>query len=149
MRTPSKTAINVLVISASSIVLILSILFYLDFSRTLLIFPKSKQQVNSEVKTLFEQIPLNADKDEVLNLIHKQIDDKKFHVNDNNSFIQVISPYDYSFTWSWTILIFFDKNSSIGVAIRPIDGSNYWFCDAPSDKGSIPNNFKTNGKCIN
>ena len=149
MLTNSKVVRNVLVISVSSTILILSTLFYLDYTRTLLISPKTKQQVNTEVKSLFEALPLNATKTEILNIVHRKTEGKNFHINDNNGFVQVISPHDYSFTWSWTILIFFDENNnSVGIAIRPIDGSNYWFCKAPADKGIIPKEYITSGKCI-
>lgn len=144
-----KSMKNVLVKVVISIIIICAMLFYLDYTRILIFLPKTKQQVNFEVRTLFNNIPLNIEKTELISHIHLEVSGKRFHINDNHSVVQIIPPYDYTLTWSWTIWVFFDnRGNSIGVAIRPIDDVRYWFCDAPKDKGTIPKRFHNQGNCI-
>lgn len=144
-----KAVKNVLVIAVSSMIVICAIIFYLDYTRLFIFLPKTKQQINFEVKTLFNSIPLNVEKTEIISRIRPEINGKRFHINDNDSVVQIIPPYDYTFTWSWTIFILFDnRGKSIGVAIRPIDDVRYWFCDAPKDKGIIPKGYQHQKNCI-
>lgn len=144
-----KAVKNVLVIVVSSMIIICTTIFYLDYTRLFIFLPKTKQQVNFEVTTLFNSIPLNIEKTELISRIHPEISGKGFHINDNHAVVQIIPPYDYTFTWSWTILVFFDNRGySIGVAIRPIDDVRYWFCDAPKDKGIIPKGYQHQKNCI-
>ncbi len=151
MRIKGKTVISVLVIVVSSFVILFSIIIFLDKTRNILFFPNSKKQVHQEMKELFELLQIGMNKNESLNLIQDFTKNKKFIINDNNNVIQIISPYDYSFTWSWTIYVILNsKNIVQGIAVRPIDDVSYMFCHAPNDKGVIPKKYViTKKNCIN
>lgn len=151
MRISSKVVMRVLAIVVSSLLIVFAIVIYLDKTRNVLFFPSSKKQVHKEVTELFNSLLIGMSKQDSLHLIHNFTKDKSFIINDNNHTIQVISPHDYSLTWSWTINIILNEESNTiqGLAIRPIDDVSYFFCDAPPDKGVISKKFEvTHKNCI-
>ena len=130
--------------------ILMPILLYLDHKRLLLVLPQSKAQVRLEVEEIYHKIHLADSRASVEKFIDHDAKNKKFKVRKQSSVIYIIPPTELDgLTWFWTILIFFDDNNLVqGVAIRPTDGHEYWFCQAPADKGYIPEDYRSEGNCI-
>ena len=153
MHINSKAVISVLVKAVVSILILLVFLVFLDSTRKLIIFPKTKKEVRSEILTLYQSIKLGENKKQLLNSIDKFVrDNEGYKVQSQSKVVSIIPPTEIpSLTWFWTLNIFIDEQNNIvkGVAIRPIDDSGYLFCDAPKDIGEIPKIYQaTHKKCI-